>query len=363
LISPEGYKLGTLCIVSPDVRPGGLSTKEQEMLHEMAGVVVSTMVARRHRLLKEEYENKFHQLARTFLDTTQNLEQVKSDIDSVMARNSWGMDPNEFNSMTRASNVLETQSMMCTSVIRNVLEDVPLPTKHDGPNDDVDNDMRESFCMTDGDNLVLKKPPTTTDMKKLFDNINAVVSNFPRQDAVSVEVDKSVPKTIVCDDLLLFRAVLNLLTHCMGASKEGEHSGIRMRRMKKENDELLVQCLLGGKAVSRQTAKNLFDNKDSLLSPVASIVRSMGGHYGMFEARWNPQNSQSPVQSIFWIQFPYDLPSDKKSRPEKFHRSLLKIHPKPEVVTSTDNNKDGKKDLAMDPFRAALLQQGCGRVH
>jgi hypothetical protein len=61
----------------------------------------------------------------------------------------------------------------------------------------------------------------------------------------------------------------------MGASKKGE-PGIRMRRMKKENDELLVQCLLGGKAVSRQTAKNPFENKDSLLSPVASIVRSMG---------------------------------------------------------------------------------------
>jgi hypothetical protein len=153
----------------------------------------------------------------------------------------------------------------------------------------------------------------------------------------------------------------------MGASKKGEPSGIRMRRMKKENDELLVQCLLGGKAVSRQTAKNLFDNKDSLLSPVASIVRSMGGHggghYGMFEARLNPQNSQSPVQSIFWIQFPYDLPSDKKSRPEKFHRCLLKIHPEPEVVNSADNDKNGKKEVVMDPFLAALLQQGCGRVN
>ena len=79
LVSPEGYKLGTLCIISNQVRPQGLSTQDQAMMHNMARMVVSTMVARQNRLVKEENEAKFHSLARTFMDTTQSLELAKDN--------------------------------------------------------------------------------------------------------------------------------------------------------------------------------------------------------------------------------------------------------------------------------------------
>ena len=45
LVSPEGYKLGTLCIISPNPRPEGLSQGQQTILHELAAMVVSAMVA------------------------------------------------------------------------------------------------------------------------------------------------------------------------------------------------------------------------------------------------------------------------------------------------------------------------------
>jgi hypothetical protein len=349
LVSKEGYKLGTFCIVSSNVRPQGLSAKEQDMLHNMAGMVVSTMEARRNRLLKEEYETKFHQLARTFLDTTHHLEEAKENIKQVLEKSSWGVDIGEYNLLTSTSLILDMQSKLCSAAMHTTLQDIPMPTKNNI------NDNDDEGCLDELDTTETKNTKTT-DVKKLFDNINMIISKFPRQGTVTVEIDKTVPKVIGCDDLLLFRAVLNLLTHCMGASSKGKASGIRMRRAKQEDDELIVQCLLGGSPVSKEAAKALFANRDSLLSPVQSIVRSMGGRFGMFEARWNPTNSKDPVQSIFWFQIPYDRPD----RMVRSVRTLIKIHTEPDQTTS-DKIEAAVDEKNMDPFHEVLLQNGCGR--
>ena len=76
--------------------------------------------------------------------------------------------------------------------------------------------------------------------------------------------------------------------------------------MKRQGNELLVQCLQAGKPVSLERAKELFTHKESLLGPVASMVRSLGGRYGMFEGKWEHQNGANAcLQSIFWFQIPY----------------------------------------------------------
>jgi GAF domain-containing protein len=54
LISPEGFKLGTLCIISDQVRPDGLSADEQQTLLDMAEQVVEAMVHRRRELQRQE---------------------------------------------------------------------------------------------------------------------------------------------------------------------------------------------------------------------------------------------------------------------------------------------------------------------
>jgi hypothetical protein len=54
LVSPEGYKLGTLCIISDEIRPLGLLEEEQDTLKEMADLVVDAMVSRRKDLVRGE---------------------------------------------------------------------------------------------------------------------------------------------------------------------------------------------------------------------------------------------------------------------------------------------------------------------
>jgi hypothetical protein len=342
LVSPEGYKLGTVCIVSPNVRPQGLNSNEQEMLHDLAAMTISTMVARRNRLLKEEYEAKFHSLARTFLDTTRYLEEAKENVEKVIAHNSWGVGADEYERLNEVAHILEMQTKMCTAAMRTTLQEIPVPNKCNKVQSD------DEGCLNDELANIRDIQNSSTDTKKLFDNINAIVANFPRKDIVTVEIDKSVPEVIGCDDLLLFRAVLNMLTHCIGASPAGEACGIRMRRMKQAEDEILVQCLLGGKPITKADAKALFDDRDTLLAPVASIVRSLGGHFGMYESKWDPSIPKSPTQSIFWFHVPYE----QRGRVKKHPHSLLKIHEKPDVarVETTDGVK-------MDPFPQSVVGQ------
>ncbi|KAG7371620.1 two-component hybrid sensor and regulator [Nitzschia inconspicua] len=363
LVSKEGYKLGTVCIISPNVRPQGLTDTESKMLHNLAAMTIGAMEARRNRLLKEEYETKFHSLARTFLDTTHHLEEAKDCVEKAMVLNSWGGTEEEYKTLNTAVEILEVQSKMCSAAMKSTLQDITVSdTNTNNNNNKTTKDTSSEGDDDDGclDREIMENPEDMdnpiTDMKKLFDNINSIIGNFPRQDVVSVEIEKTIPKTIVCDDLLLFRAVLNTLTHCMGASAKGTPCGIRIRRMKRDDNELLVQCLLGGKPISKKEAKLLFENRETLLAPVASIVRSMGGHYGMYEAKWDPTISKSEVQSIFWFQVPYDTPE----KIEKLSRNLIKIHPKPDGAKTAGESSTNKNGI--DPFQQALLAGGCGQA-
>lgn len=371
LVSPEGYKLGTLCIVSPQTRPEGLSSSQQAMLHEMAAMVVSSMVARRNRLLKEEYETRVLDLAKILMDTNKSLDTSKEILQGILTRSTWDMDSDDAVELSSVARTLGVQSKICTATMRHVLQDtsaaVVLQKKKETETLAARQAaLEEGFDGDDGDFIdeYDKLANATTDMVKLFDNVNALIPTFPFHGTVSVEVDKSVPKEIIAEDLLLFRATLNMLTHCMGHSAvdvdpDYNKSGLRIRRMKRHGNELLVQCLQAGKPVSLERAKELFMHKESLLGPVASMVRSLGGRYGMFEGKWDHQNGVNAcLQSIFWFQIPYEVPqfSQNDLNGNKLKSKLYQIH----TATEESMSRNTGNRIQLDPFQAALMDVGCG---
>ncbi len=371
LVSPEGYKLGTLCLISPETRPEGLSQAQQAMLHEMASMVVSAMVARRNRILKEEYETRFLDLAKILMDTNKSLEFSKEIIQSIMTRSTWDMDSDDAVELSSVARTLGVQSKICSATMRHVLQDTSAATAIQKKREaDVlaarEAAAEDGFYVDDGDLIdeYDKIVNTTTDMIKLFDNVNTIIPTFPFHGTVSVELDKSVPKEIVAEDLLLFRSTLNMLTHCMGQSganvePEYNKSGLRIRRMKRQGNELLVQCLQAGKPVSLERAKELFTHKESLLGPVASMVRSLGGRYGMFEGKWDHQNGvTATLQSIFWFQIPYDTPeiSLKDPTSNRLKNKLFTVH----TASQESMDKNTGDKVKLDSFQSALMDLGCG---
>ena len=156
-----------------------------------------------------------------------------------------------------------------------------------------------------------------------------------------------------------------MLTHCMGGSgphiePEMNRSGLRIRRMKRSGNELLVQCLKAGPPIGNDKAKELFNHRESLLGPVASMVRSLNGRYGMFEGKWDHQNgSNATIQSIFWFQIPYDLPDFAVQDPASNTiqgESLRRTH----QATTESMEKNTNEKIKLDPFQSALMEAGCG---
>ncbi|KAL7567512.1 hypothetical protein ACA910_009523 [Epithemia clementina (nom. ined.)] len=318
----------------------------------------------------------------------------------------------------------------------------------------------------------------TTDLMALFDNVNDIVSKYPIHDTVTVELPKGTPQYIVAEDLLLFRCTLNLILHCLHAAPNGP-AGLRLKAVNEygQGPELLVEAYHGPitvvaaaaamtdddnanddknknpksaaaaksrgdrfpsprttttRMVTAEEARKLFlqdfqdnddnDNKDhqeSLLRPVAVMVRSMGGRFGMFTGRWmhssNQEGAERP-QTIYWFRIPYEEPlflpstttpnqppqpnvttlsSSSSSKMPVVRKTLIKTHKVPlaqklgllskRSSTSHSNNKksspnqeedegeedgdpmlfsleDLEKELKEeDPFLAALLEEGCGQ--
>ena len=56
LVSPEGYKLGTLCVLDTAPRPEGLSEEQKLTLHDLAAMAMKVMVDRRYQLEEEQQQ-------------------------------------------------------------------------------------------------------------------------------------------------------------------------------------------------------------------------------------------------------------------------------------------------------------------
>eukprot|EP00523_Entomoneis_sp_CCMP467_P022077 CAMPEP_0168840386 /NCGR_PEP_ID=MMETSP0727-20121128/6641_1 /TAXON_ID=265536 /ORGANISM="Amphiprora sp., Strain CCMP467" /LENGTH=615 /DNA_ID=CAMNT_0008893889 /DNA_START=56 /DNA_END=1903 /DNA_ORIENTATION=+ len=387
LVSPEGYKLGTLCVISPKVREEGLSEQQQEMLHSMADMVVQAMVSRRDRMLKQEYEQeRLPALAHTLMETSKQLQISQKKIETILKTSDWNMNQEETVELTNLANDMKVQAQICDATTRNVAKEVISKDGVKGQTENAsDEDRAESSSNSNNDFMEealagfdsIINP--TTDMERLFHNLNSVVAKFPYRDQVTVELHRSVPKRIVAEDLLLFRSVLNLLTHCMAQlpvqddntiASSLQASGLIMRCSNRHRDELLVKAVQRGQPMSKERAHELFRDKDSLLAPVSSMVRSMGGKVGMYHSKWvhgtnaSVKESELPTQSIFWFQIPFGLAETDAADPtnNQINESLGMTHESStsSSVTDSPSSQQSQKSLQSDPFQQALLSAGCG---
>ena len=356
LVSPEGYKLGTLCIVSPDVRPGGLSSKEQNMLHEMARMVVNAMVARRDRLIKQQYEAKMSELGHSLVQASIFLQRTQKNVENGA-------------SLKNISEALRVQTQTCQATARALLEeDSAQKRRKEGP--DAGHMDLSSGEFSDFEAAFDDICEPKTNLQGLVKNLGNVLESFPRQGPVTLELDAACPNTVVGEDLLLFRSALNLVSNSMqrcNAVQDNSSDNAIVFRIRRDGQEVVFETQDSGPIVSSRSVKNAFREQDSLLGPVATMVRTMGGTCGMRLGCLDAASATKQEKCIFWFRIPLEVPMadaigssmfDKSSSTTKRGLTLTLV-PREKVVAPVSTTTRTDLPTIGDPFQNALMANGC----
>jgi hypothetical protein len=296
LISPEGQRLGSLCIISPQARPEGLTDSEQETLHDLSVMAMNALVERRNSLQNKD-RNKAVLLQQTCTDVTVSLDSIQHSLVSLCA------DPFMRQTFTKkylktwftlveASESIGINADMCRSTLKQI-------ATHDQPsnakNGNDKNTLLDLLDQIDG----IMDP--VVEMDKLLNNLKVIMDPLPKKVPITIVVDPALPAKITGDDLMLFRSTLNLLTNAVG--RVGSESGSIHLSLTPRGNELHFECRDSGLEVPPEDQEDLFLDKDtgsSLLASFAATVSSMeGSDYGY--------RYESEIVSVFWFRVPFGM--------------------------------------------------------
>lgn len=328
LVSPEGYKLGTLCVL--DTKPRVFSETDEMRLLDLSKMVMSCLTARRNRLLLAKSEELMEATGESFVSTIKTLSSAAGAIDSdEIERN---------DNLSKTFSQLRLQEKLCRTTARALLE-------KEEETFDQGKKAEESIGWANSalslyDSVFADEP--ITDMKKLFDNVNTVVKSLSGVSAVTLEIEPGTPHKVSGDDLLLFRSVLNLLMHGISRSERGN---IHLRISCRNQSFILFECEDSGTLIPEDKIAAKWKKEKTFLLPIRSLVRSVGGSYGIGRGRID--GMEGSPNSIFWFKTPNEVDS---ARHEKFDSPMKFSH---ELQPKKTNGE------FVDPFAAALLQEGC----
>lgn len=333
LLCPEGYKLGTLCLIDSKPRPDGLSLEEKQNLRELTALVVDAMVERRREKMRV-LQDKSQIIATTAHDLLTPLTGVQMSL-SVL------MDDEDFKkSLPPGSRDLMETAVQCSDVMNRICHQAIETFRGDVAE-------YEKSKQQDGSDAVQKMKTDhriTIVVKDMVRNLNMVMEPYPKQVPLLISVDPLVPTEFVGDDLKIFRSAINYMTNACKKTEKGSvhlkiYVGGRSRKPK-----LVFECEDTGPGVSMDTYPYLFrpfreddlegnsngeclqvDEKGDIITnkhrvstcsantmtnsglglySVATQISSLGGEYG-----FRPREVDNQVcGAIFWFSLPLVVP-------------------------------------------------------
>lgn len=351
LISPEGYKLGTVCIISDEPRPEGLTPDEQLSLMDLANMAVEVMVDRRAKL--ERRENPAELIAYAAHDLMTPLTGVQlslsllSDDEDVQRK----LGSHQLELISTATNCADLMIRICKtmdSLRRGVAAEA------------AEADTFFLPCATsDGNSAATNAEIPQTNITDLVKSLNMIMEPIPKQVPLVIRLDPNVPRWVVSDDLKLFRSALNLLSSATSRTKTGyiqlrifvrnegdgdkmeahqESTGSRLPRQQHQQEsqhvprqqQLVFECEDTGEDIAVEEYQHLFQpsraedgNLRLCLSSVANLISSLDGLYGFYprrEAVLSGNNHDGAVDgatprplqvgSVFWFSIPLLTPEN-----------------------------------------------------
>jgi len=334
MICPEGYKLGTLCIIDSAPRPEGLSLTEKQSLRELSAFVVETLVQRRAEVEKAN-EDKYKIIACTAHDLLTPLFGIQLNLSLLMD------DGNLWKVMNSQQKDLVQSASSCTDMMGRICHQA-IDTYRGTINASSFPNARETSTYLENAHGVV--------IARLVTNLRTAIELYPKHVPVYFEVADDVPPVIQSDDVRLFRSALNYLTN---ACKVTESGSVTLRiftetRNNSANTVTIENYVIfevddTGPGINTNIypglflafkANSLHDSSSSMkpntpksiglgLSSVATNISALGGEYGFdtklekcsdrmmrchssnsFISLTKKQENQVRGGSIFWFSIP-----------------------------------------------------------
>jgi len=329
LLCPEGYKLGTLCIIDSKTRTEGLSLEEKQNLRELASLVVDAMVQRRREKMRV-LQDKSQIIATTAHDLLTPLSGVQMSLSLLIE------DEELREKLSNCQKDLVETAASCGEVMHSICHQAIEIFRGD-----VDNQNRTR----NGSTKISETNPGSKSIvvAELVKNLNMVMEPYPKKVPLFISVDPLVPRKFISDDLKIFRSTVNYLTNALQKTESGNvHLKLYVGN-KKTKPKLIFECEDTGPGVPVEIYQYLFrpfretsleeqclrvtqdglvessvchtsmNNAGLGLYSVANQISSIGGEYG-----YRPRVSNCPPGTdtskssgaIFWFSIPLVVPKD-----------------------------------------------------
>jgi CheY-like chemotaxis protein len=380
LVCPEGYRLGTLCVMDTNPRPDGLSLAQKQNLLEIAAMVMDDMVEQREAK-NHEYRDPAQLIACTTHDLMTPLMGIKVGLSKIKNDQELGLSHPQQDILDTAATCASVMNRICRRTIQT------FQSKNNA-------DAQSNLTSRVGGVTVLKPA-------ELIRNLQMVMEPFPKQVPLIFTMDPKVPPTVVTDDLKIFRSAINFLTNACAKTETGSVN-LRIYVKEEEDDKmkqhLVFECEDSGPGVDVDLHKFLFkpaeaasNSLDSTVSSkvieknksgafksviqnaglglysVASKIGSIGGKYG-FRPRGLTEsgpprldaNGNSLRGAIFWFSVPLvvakgSFSSMPKPNKKKRRRSYGGVW-----STKDEAELHLKKDKTVSPSHEGVMTTSTG---
>jgi len=305
---PEGYKLGTFCIIDSKPRQSGLSLEEKQNLSELAALAVDAMVERKREKLRS-IASKSQMIACTAHDLLTPLNGVQMSLSLLLE------DEELQRHLSGAQKELLITAGSCTNVMNRICQHAIHSHRASSSHEN----LRHSNTNTESGHIIISE---------LIQNLHMVMEPYPKSVPLYMTVEDNVPPVIMSNDLKIFRSAVNFLTN---ACKMTQRGSVHLRLFVNKERQLVFECQDTGPGVPLEHYPFLFRpfreqeegdgdccvdtttttstcsteatsmNTSGLgLYSVASQISSIGGEYG-----FRPQSDGA----VFWFSVPLQVPA------------------------------------------------------
>lgn len=276
LISPEGYKLGTFCIIDSVARPSGLTEEEALSLRDLASTAVQLLVDRRQRLESVCPETL---IAVTAHDLITPLTAVQFSLSLLK--------DGEQNLSSHASDLVDTAmvSVKLMTAICKTTFDTMRESKLDAP-------------VEDGAPSALNN---VVHLSELVQNIRTIVEPIQKKVPFVISTDPTLPQSIIADDLGVFRSCLNLLINAIERTSKGSVRLLIKKLSVDDTQYVAFECCDNGPGGgSMEDCPSVFSGD---LEPFVTHVKRLNGTYGH-----HARTEGSLTCCVFWFKIRLRVP-------------------------------------------------------